>query len=160
MRADIIDGLTLRPVEFFDLGLAATVHAGCFREPWAEKAIGELLSMPGGFGILADVTGRPVGIIIALALGTEGEILTLGVLPDFRRRGIARQLLARATSLLLQAGCQRVVLEVAEDNDAARALYQGAGFSQIGRRPAYYRRGRGALEDALILARAIITDPP
>jgi ribosomal-protein-alanine N-acetyltransferase len=34
-----------------------------------------------------------------------------------------------------------MVLEVAQDNGVAIALYRRAGFQVVGRRPNYYRRG-------------------
>ncbi len=99
--------------------------------------------------------GQPVGLVIALAVGSEAEILTLGVLPKFRRRGIAARLLASVADRLNGAGCPRLLLEVAEDNEAARALYGKLGFAEIGRRPSYYRRGAGAVAGAIVLARAL-----
>jgi ribosomal-protein-alanine N-acetyltransferase len=46
-----------------------------------------------------------------------------------------------------------VLLEVAEDNVAARALYGAAGFLEVGNRPAYYRRRSGPTVAALTLRR-------
>ena len=51
-----------------------------------------------------------------------------------------------------RAGAVRLFLEVAEDNVAARALYERAGFGQIGRRKAYYAAPDGGRTDALVLA--------
>jgi [ribosomal protein S18]-alanine N-acetyltransferase len=78
----------------------------------------------------------------------------LAVLPAWRRRGLARRLLAAALERLAAAGTRRLLLEVAEDNVAARRLYQGAGLIPVGRRPSYYRSGDGATA-ALVLALAI-----
>jgi len=49
-------------------------------------------------------------------------------------------------------GAERMFLEVAEGNVAARALYARAGFSEAGRRRGYYSRNDGSREDALVLA--------
>ena len=64
---------------------------------------------------------------------------------------LLRAALARAAA----AGSARVFLEVAEDNAAARALYLRHGFAQVGRRPAYYRRGQTRAAAALVLARRL-----
>ena len=114
----------------------------------------EILAMPGSFGALAQVSDQPVGFVIALAVGPEAEILTLGVLPEFRRRGIARHLLTWVIDRLADATCQRLLLEVAEDNLAARTLYGKLGFAAVARRPSYYRRSAGA-KAAIVLARAL-----
>jgi ribosomal-protein-alanine N-acetyltransferase len=73
------------------------------------------------------------------------------VLPARRRRGIGRQLMAALLDWAAARGIARIHLEVAEDNDAACALYRGCGFAAIGRRRGYYGRGR----DALLMARVL-----
>src|SRR5262249_54925191 len=107
------------------------------------------------FGAIAQIEDEPAGLVIALAVGTEAEILTLAVLPTFRRRGIARRLLASVVDRLTGAGCQRLLLEVAEDNGAARSLYDTLGFAEIGHRPSYYRHSAGTATAAIVLARAL-----
>jgi [ribosomal protein S18]-alanine N-acetyltransferase len=154
-REDSLDGVTLRPLEAFDLAVAAALHAGSFDDAWTEGAIGEMLAMPGSFGTLACLGDQPIGMAIALATGPDAEILTLGVLPNFRRRGVARQLLASVGERAGVAGCERLLLEVAEDNEAAYTLYRGLGFVDIARRPAYYRRAAGAAAAAIVLARPL-----
>jgi ribosomal-protein-alanine N-acetyltransferase len=87
---------------------------------------------------------------LALALGEEAEIVSLGVLPDHRRCGIGSAILDAVWGEALLRGAERVVLEVASDNEAARALYAGRGFTVVGCRRNYYRRAE-RLVDALVL---------
>lgn len=148
------DKVTLQQLGPLDLAVAAALHASSFDGAWSEAAMGEILAMPGSFGALALVGDQPVGLVIVLAAGTEAEILTLAVLPKFRRRSIADRLLAWAADRMGRAGCQRLLLEVAEDNVAARALYAKLGFAQVGRRPSYYRRAEGTVA-AMVLALAL-----
>jgi ribosomal-protein-alanine N-acetyltransferase len=133
----------------------AAMHRGCFPDdPWDAAALHRILALTGAFGYLGWQGGAPVGFILVRDLGDEVEILSLGVLPAARRQGIGRALLA---ALLVEAGRRRVgsvVLEVAAGNGAARRLYAACGFTQVGRRPRYYRSG-GDVEDALILRRSI-----
>ncbi|HJU19388.1 MAG TPA: PCRF domain-containing protein, partial [Stellaceae bacterium] len=51
-----------------------------------------------------------------------------------------------------------LMLEMAEDNTAAAALYAAHGFVPIGRRPRYYRRGRHFV-DALVLRLRLAKSP-
>lgn len=155
MIGELRDRIALRLVESSDLAVASEVHGRCFDEPWKEKAIAELLSMPGSFGLFVMFEGQPTGLAIAHSLGAEGEVLTLCVIPGYRRRGFAAYLLAAVLTKLVQQGCQRVLLEVAADNIAARALYRNAGFAEIGRRTEYYRRGASLPMDAIVLASRI-----
>jgi ribosomal-protein-alanine N-acetyltransferase len=67
---------------------------------------------------------------------------------------VARALLVDFIDAARRRGARRGFLEVAEDNDAALALYTAAGFAAIGRRPAYYR-GRSGARAALTLRIAL-----
>ena len=84
----------------------------------------------------------------------EAEILTIVVCMDARGRGRGAGLLDDLLLRLSNRGARQVFLEVAEDNDAARALYHKTGFEEIARRAAYYKRADGPV-DALVLRRDI-----
>jgi GNAT superfamily N-acetyltransferase len=73
----------------------ASLHGACFPEdPWDAEALDRILALHGGFGFLAWETDMPIGFALARDLGAECEILTLGVLPACRRRGVGRALLS------------------------------------------------------------------
>ena len=74
----------------------------------------------------------------------EWELLNIAVLPAFRRRGVASELLMEL--LQLQAGS--VFLEVRESNQGARAFYALHGFHQVGLRRNYYS---SPIENAIVL---------
>lgn len=146
---------TLRPIGPFDLDCVAALHAASFvDDPWSASAIAAILATPGSFGILAISGAGPAGFLLGRVAADEAEILSIGVVPAMRRRGVARRLIAAAAAEAAQSGARRLFLEVAADNRAARALYLREGFAQVGRRPSYYRRGAGRM-DALILARPL-----
>jgi ribosomal-protein-alanine N-acetyltransferase len=127
------------------------LHRACFPEdPWDVGAIEQIMAIPGFFGRLGWVKTAPVGFSLALALGEEAEIVSLGVLPSHRRCGIGSAILDAVCGDARLRGAERVVLEMATDNEAARALYAGRGFTVVGRRRNYYRRAE-RLVDALIL---------
>lgn len=152
MTASICAQIGLQPIGVAHLGVASAVHGACFAESWSEQAIAELLAMPGSFGLFAAVEGQPAGFAMAYSVGAEGEILTLCVLPAYRRRGIAAGLLTASLDKLARQGCRRVLLEAAADNLPAHALYRKAGFREIGRRVGYYRRSASPNVDAVVLA--------
>ncbi|MEO1722802.1 MAG: GNAT family N-acetyltransferase [Pseudomonadota bacterium] len=83
----------------------------------------------------------------------EAEILTIGVVPSARRSGLGRALLNAALAIAEGSGAASVFLEVAEDNTAARTLYDDTWFVEVGRRASYYLRRDGSRVDALILRR-------
>jgi [ribosomal protein S18]-alanine N-acetyltransferase len=150
---------SLRPVAAADFAKLARLHAQCFPDDrWDEKALAELLAMPGASGHLIEEAqqGRPLGFILDLVIAADAEVLTLAVAADWRRQGIARALLEDLFDRARRAGAHGIGLEVATDNAAARQLYESCGFVSTGRRHGYYRRGGGA-EDALLFRRALLS---
>lgn len=77
-----------------------------------------------------------------MVLGSSAEILTIGVVPHARRRGLATDLLHALLAEARRRGADECFLEVRRDNDAAIAFYEREGFAQIGVRRGYYDRGR------------------
>ena len=124
----------------------AALHASAFPAPWSAAVFADLLVQPGVFAVVeAD------GFILMRAVLDEAEILTLAVRPSSRRGGLGRRLVDAAVVRAAALGAERMFLEVAEDNVAARALYARAGFIEAGRRRGYYARADGSREDALVL---------
>lgn len=149
----------LRLVVAADLARLATLHAECFpEERWDEKALAELLAMPGASGHLIEeaATSALRGFILDLVIAADAEVLTLAVAPACRRRGVARALLENLFERARAVRAAGVGLEVAADNAAARRLYEHCGFAQTGRRQGYYRRG-GEAVDAMLFRRALLS---
>jgi len=132
----------------------AAMHGACFPDdPWDEAALRRILALSGVFGFLGWREDEPAGFVLARDLGGEIEILSLGVMPAGRRRGIGATLLAIVVAEGARRGARSVVLEVAAENGPARRLYAAGGFAQVGRRPRYYRYADRVV-DGLILRRA------
>ena len=137
----------------------AVLHRACFPDdPWEAPALARIMALSGGFGWLAWEEDEPAGFILVRDLGNECEILSFGVTPRWRRRGIAQVLLRTAIDEAARRSLPSVVLEVAIDNDPARELYLAAGFSVVGRRARYYQRPDGRV-DALVLRLALPRQP-
>jgi ribosomal-protein-alanine N-acetyltransferase len=145
----------IRAVEAFDLAMLAALHAACFEEAWSRDSLATLLATPGAFGLVAAGGAEPTGFLLARIATDEAEILSLGVRPPARRRGIGSCLLQAALERMARGGARRTFLEVAEDNVAALALYSAAGFTPVGRRPRYYRRCGTHPTAALVLSRPL-----
>ena len=148
----------VRPVGPYDLEIVAALHGACFEDAWSVQAVAELMAMPGTFGLIAAVASpaepQPAGFLVARVAAEECEILSIGVVPTHRRRGLARLLMDRATRSAAAEGAGHVFLEVAEDNWGAQRLYAVLGFAPVGRRRNYYRRGRVSIA-ALTLRRML-----
>ena len=129
----------------------AAVHAEAFPASWREDEFEDLLEGEGIYGFLAADEAAPQGVILCRVAGGEMEVLTIGVAPAARRKGVARALLAAALPPARELQAAEVFLEVAVDNDPAIALYDGLGFRKAGLRKAYYNRGAQGFVDALVM---------
>ncbi|MBI3676395.1 MAG: ribosomal protein S18-alanine N-acetyltransferase [Proteobacteria bacterium] len=134
-----------------DTALLAALHNACFAESWTMESFASLMSTQGSFALLAGRDGQTEGFILVRAVAGEAEILSIGVVPPARRSGLARGLIAAAAARAYEEGARTLFLEVAIANAAARGLYEGLGFHQVGTRKAYYRQIGKAPEDAVIL---------
>ncbi len=124
------------------------LERACFRaeDLWPFWDLIGALTLPGLVRLKAVVGEKMVGFIggerdIARRMGW---VTTLGVLPAYRRRGIANALLERCEQGL---GMPAIRLCVRASNHAAVSLYQGRGYEIIKAWPKYYAGG----EDALVL---------
>ena len=103
-------------------------------ERGGEDAEGAVLLMPeeeekrGMTIYLAEVDGQIVGKVHLQLLGGLGGIYGLGVLPEYRGKGLGRAILLESVRRLRAAGAEEVMLQVATGNQNALRLYESCGF--------------------------------
>ncbi len=97
---------------------------------------------------------RTVGYAGLMCVPPVGDIQTIGVLPEFEGRGIARAMLVELIEEARQRGARDVMLEVSSTNPRAQELYRRFGFEHIHTRRRYYRDGSDGLVMRLSLAGA------
>jgi ribosomal-protein-alanine N-acetyltransferase len=129
-----------------DLDLLAALEARAFTDPWSRAALEPLFAAGAGEAYVAFAgNGRPAGYALFQLLPGECELLRVGVVPEARRRGLAKALLGAALARLAAAGRPVCHLEVRAGNEAARALYSALDFVLVGRRRGYYGDGEDAV---------------
>jgi ribosomal-protein-alanine N-acetyltransferase len=142
-----------RPMREGDLSRVLRVEREAYEFPWSDGIFRDCLRV----GYCCWVVERENVVeghgILQIGAG-EAHILNLCVRPGASRQGLGRMLLERLLEVARSHGAENVVLEVRPSNDAARRLYAGAGFAEVGMRRGYYPRV-GGREDALILARVL-----
>lgn len=128
--------------------LLSAIHAAAFvaTRGWSADEIAQLQASSHVF-----TTARPNGFAIGRVVVDEAELLTVAVTPAAQGHGIGAQLLQDFERTAADRGATRAFLEVAEDNVAALALYQNAGWSICGQRPAYYTRSDGTTCTAILM---------
>jgi ribosomal-protein-alanine N-acetyltransferase len=149
--------MRVRPASASEAPELASLHGQCFAEAWSAEALQRLLQSGNVFALLASQTTstQATSFIVVRVAADEAEILSLGVLPRYRRRGVARELVLGGAAAAWGRGARELFLEVGVENAAAFALYRQLGFEERGRRPGYYVSPGAAAQDALILRRAL-----
>ena len=149
-----MNGYELAIVQEKDIGMISCIHTISFDDAWSGAMIRRILAMPGTFGIVAMQSRQwsTVGFVLGRIAADECEILSLAVAPDHRGAHVGAMLLDGAMLQAAQGGAQKLFLEVAEDNDVARTLYDSRGFVPVGRRPDYYARNDGTYTAAVTMS--------
>ena len=133
----------------------ARLHGLCFAHPWPASEFGRLVEMPGAYALIARDGAEAVGFMLGRAAGDEAEIISIGVAPPCRRRGIATRLMSGSDDHLLKCAVASLFIEVDRDDGAAVGFYTAHGFAQVGLRPGYYRRTGGTRGDAVVMRRQL-----
>lgn len=133
--------MRLRTLTARDAEDMAQIHAVSFERPWPALDMSVHTERDFCWGL-----GNPLqSFVIFRGADLHAEVLTIATHPDHRGQGVAHQLLDQAIRKLRSQGKKELFLEVAEDNDPARALYKKLNFVPVGRRPGYYRRAAGRM---------------
>ncbi len=140
-----------------DIEIVSKIHKTCFFDAWGPSVIGQILNIPGTFGMVArrQNYNSIIGFAIARFTADECELLSLGVACEYRANGAGGNLL---TAVIARATAERVkwlFLEVAEDNHVALKLYRAHGLEKVGCRLNYYENSDGTKTNALTMRCAL-----
>ena len=126
----------------------SNLHQKCFpNKPWSADDFRDLKKS--GCEIIMSENGF---IVYRIAVD-EAEIITIGVNPEMRRKGIASAMIGIIEKTLKNQGVKKIFLEVALTNISAKKLYENCGFKTVGSRPKYYDG-----VDAILMAKDIFFD--
>ena len=127
------------PLQERHVRAVARIERRVFPDPWSESLVrAELDNALSRWFVLE--SGREVlGYVAVMNIAGEVHVTNVAVVPEYRRRGLARLLLSRAIAYARAAGAFCMTLEVRESNTPAIALYRSFGFVPVGLRPRYYQ---------------------
>ncbi len=141
-------GVTVRAVARDELAAVWDVHQRAFADlatsvpaafpSWREQRVERDPAFDLSLWFLAVVEDEPVGVCLARATTPEaaeiGDVRDLGVVPSWRRRGVAMALLRTALQAFWQRGLTGAALEVDDVTlEGAVALYRAAGMQVVRR---------------------------
>jgi [ribosomal protein S18]-alanine N-acetyltransferase len=141
--------VVVSPMTLEDVEAAHEIERLSFATPWPAYAFEQELRGNRLAHYLAARAGDElVGFAGLWLMVDDAHITTISVRPEWRRRGVGRQLMLDLAELALSLGARRMTLEVRAGNGAAHALYREFGFELAGRRVGYYSDDG---EDALVM---------
>ncbi|HAG51513.1 MAG TPA: ribosomal-protein-alanine N-acetyltransferase [Deltaproteobacteria bacterium] len=147
-----VKNLKILPMTFASLEDVLTIERLSYLSPWSRSQFEKELQNPLSNKFIAKILhGRRevvAAFVIYWIVGEDAHILNIAVHPDFRRRGIATNLLCFTLDNLEEKRVKRVFLEVRRSNISAQRLYRCFGFREIGVREGYYGDNN---EDAIVM---------
>ncbi len=133
------------PATWRDLNAIRQVEQVCFpRDAWPLLDVISVLTMPNVVRLKAVCSQQVIGFVAGDVRRSEriSWIATIGVLPEYRGRGIGRDLLQACEA---QLPTPFIRLCVRYSNSAAISLYESEGYTGVGRWESYYQDGEAAL---------------
>ncbi len=140
--------ITYRVATAFDLPVFVSLDKELFPySPWSASQYKEEFSAPTRhFVVAVDDEQSIIGYAGVFAPGAaEADVLTVGVVPNHRGKGVARQLMELLTNWAHNQGSTAMMLEVKVDNAEAIGLYESLGYSKLNTRKDYFGPGLDAL---------------
>ena len=153
----------VREASAADLTKVIMINRRCLPENYTYFFFNSILQNYPKTFLVAEIDGDIAGYIMCrvergfsklskLNLARLGHVISIAVLPEYRRKGIAKALLTRAMKVLKEEyDCEEVYLEVRVSNQPAITLYRKLGFEIVKISRRYYVDG----EDAYIMARRL-----
>ena len=139
-------------MDWDDLKEILRLERESFTAPWPLITFEHSLSSPDVDALVMKDKGIVVAYLIASDRDGEYLIANIAVEKEYRRQGLARELVTKSLELAKGRGASHAVLEVRESNQGAIRLYECLGFRFVHRNPGYYS---SPPEDALVMARRL-----
>ena len=146
--------ITFREATMLDIPVLVSLDRAYFpQDAWpAEQFRGEI-GKPTRFFLVAESEGEIIAYADAFlpSAGGEADIMTIAVKTQFRRKGIAKELISRLELWAKARGAIAMMLEVDVTNSDAITLYTNLSYETLNIRKNYYGYGR----DAQIMRRGL-----
>lgn len=138
------------PMTESDLEAVLRIERVIYDFPWTRGNFRD--SLRAGYSCwAARAGGELVGYAVMMLAAGEAHLLNLSVAAPRQGRGHGKALLAHLLGVARDHAARVLFLEVRPSNGAAKRLYGGFGFEQIGVRRGYYP-AQGGREDALVFS--------
>jgi ribosomal-protein-alanine N-acetyltransferase len=146
----------IHPVSRSHAKVLSEIHKGCFYTGWSYLEFESFFERAGVFAAIAYHKEKtPVGFVLCWIIEDQCDLLSMGVLEDYRRDGVGQMLLDFALSNAASLDAKYMMLEVNINNTAAQTLYEAQGFEKFSTRKGYYTNADGTKADAVCMRKAL-----
>jgi len=152
-----LKSLRIRTATESDLPNIALVENSSFDQPYPFDLLKRLMRQFGNTFLVAEEKGKVVGYSAASMKHGSAHLISIGVLGENRRRGVATSLLNNLIRILRRCGVDELWLEVKLENNEAIALYERFGFERRCIVQNYYSDGSAALRMRLGIDKDVLT---
>ena len=128
----------IRPIQKKDIKQIAELEKVIFTDPWEEESFTDLLGEQNWGGFVAETPSGIIGYACYYIAVSEAHLTNIAVVPEYRRKLVAHQLLENILTLVVERNCEFLLLEVRPSNSSAIAFYRKYGFVDLYTRPGYY----------------------
>jgi len=138
--------ITLRTFKPEDFDKLYEIDQACY-EPevaYSKRELRAYLRFSGADCLIAEADTQIAGFCISARRDESGYIVTIDVVPQFRRHHLGTKLLNEIERRLASNGVREIALETATDNESAVAFWTKHGYRNRGIKKDYYPGGRDA----------------
>ena len=135
--------------EMSDLQDIAALESEIFSDAWSLKSLEETWKQKNAAIFVAKTKEGMAGYLIFYYVLEEGEIARIATAHSVRRQGAASQMFRKLLDFCREQKITRILLEVRENNEAARQFYGKCGFTKDGIRRNYYENPK---ENAVLMS--------
>ena len=138
--------ISLRPFAASDFETIYEIDQVCYppQIAYSRREIRWYMRLPQAEVTVAEVENTIAGFILTACFENTGHIVTIDVLPEFRRAGVGERLLHAAETSLARRGAREIELETAIDNQPAIQFWKKHGYLTCGILQNYYPGGLAA----------------
>ena len=138
--------MNIRKMVIEDIPSVILADEKSFGEAWNDGMFIDEIKKDYADYFVAEENDEIIGYGGIWSIYETAELMRIAVVPEFRGRGIAKEIMKAILECASSRGCERMMLEVRQSNVSAQELYKKFGFCQISIRKGYYDG-----EDAVIM---------
>lgn len=139
------------PMVAGDINEVFALETSVYPHPWSRGNFIDSLASGYNSWTLRDGDGALVGYFLLMAAVDEAHLLNVAVAAPKQRQGLGLYLLDKIVACARGLSMESILLEVRPSNLRALKVYEQYGFTEIGRRKAYYPAHNGQREDAIVM---------